>query len=1132
MKYRISSFLSLLVSLGFLLSCAQALQQVAEKTLDPTADIATQKAKDSTVRLVSRIGRSKTLGSGFFVDTDKIATTIHVVAQPGPVFAKFIDKKTILAVEGIAAFDVKNNLVILKLSGEGTPLPTGNSDTVQKGESVSVVGYPDGKYDVTTETIDSIQKSDKWFWMKVATSKESSGGPVLNNKGQVIGINVGYGDDSHNYVIPSNALKALLAKTMPLEPLVEWRKRETIRAERHYSQGEQKSTAKDYKNAIAEFDKAIELNPEHVRAYYKRGRVKSNLDDYTGAIDDYTYVIKLNPEHVRSYSSRGAAKFRLGESKSDGRDAKKARHLYQEAIADWTQAIKIDPDNARAYKNRSVGRCKLGDTESAHGDAEKAQRFYYEGIADFDKSIQLKHQESTDASTAHIEKPSIGRASTVRVIGWSGASSKFSVGSGFFVDTDKIATNIHVVARPGPVFVKLSDKEDILAIESVTAFDVKNNLVILKLAGESKPLPIGDSDPIHSGESVSVIGFSNWKDNVTSGTIDSILKSNKWFWIKVATSEDGSGGPVLNSKGQVVGVAVGYGNESHSYAIPSNTLSALLTQSAPLEPLEEWQSRKTIRAELRHSQGEIKYFAKDYNSAIVDFDEAIELNPKHVRAYYKRGNTKSNLADYADAIEDYTHAIRLNHKHARAYNNSGNAKINLDDYAGAIDDYTHAIMIDPENANYYHNRSITRCKLGDTESVHGDSENARRFYHKGIADYDKYFQLKHPEDTNASTPRIESKKGRASTLRIIGWSGVSSGFFDGSGFFVDTDKIATNIHVVARPGPVFAKLIDKETIWEVVGVTAFDVGNDLVVLKLSGKGTPLTIGNSNAVQIGESVVAVGYPSGNYKVSKGEVHYIRNRDKWLLTTANTSPGSSGGPMLNSKGEVIGINAQTGEYTRSIPSNTLKTLLDRSELTEGLADWRKRESIYAYAYVVEGHIKHAKEDYDGAITDLDKAIQLNPEFAMAYYVRANVYESRKDYMAAMDNYDKAIELNPEDATTYQDRGNVKRNLSAFKAAEGNVAEAQKFYQAAIDDYTLAIKNDPEYAYVYFQRGLTRHDLGKSKANQGDITEALQLYQAAIDDYTHAIKIDPKYNRAYRKRGKVRKDLEKVKKLESDK
>ena len=193
MRYSIKSLLSLLVSLGFLLSCAQTPQQVTEKTLDPTADIATQKAKDSTVRLVSRVGKSKTLGSGFFVDTDKIATTIHVVARPGPVFVKLSDKEDILAIKGVTAFDVKNNLVILKLAGESKPLPIGDSDPIHSGEPVSVIGFPNWKYNVTSGTIDSIHKSNKWFWLKVATSEDDSGGPVLNSKGQVVGVTVGYG---------------------------------------------------------------------------------------------------------------------------------------------------------------------------------------------------------------------------------------------------------------------------------------------------------------------------------------------------------------------------------------------------------------------------------------------------------------------------------------------------------------------------------------------------------------------------------------------------------------------------------------------------------------------------------------------------------------------------------------------------------------------------------------------------------------------------------------------------------------------------------------------------------------------------------------------------------------------------
>ena len=134
MKCSIRPFLSLLVILGFILSCAHAPQQVAERTL--AQDLGTKKEQDSTVRIVSQTGKPITLGSGFFVGKDKIATNIHVVAQPGPVFAKFSNTEKILEVEGVAAFDVKNNLVILKLSEEGIPLPIGGSDAVQKGESV------------------------------------------------------------------------------------------------------------------------------------------------------------------------------------------------------------------------------------------------------------------------------------------------------------------------------------------------------------------------------------------------------------------------------------------------------------------------------------------------------------------------------------------------------------------------------------------------------------------------------------------------------------------------------------------------------------------------------------------------------------------------------------------------------------------------------------------------------------------------------------------------------------------------------------------------------------------------------------------------------------------------------------
>ena len=152
---------------------------------------------------------------------------------------------------------------------------------------------------------------------------------MLNSKGQVIGINVGYGDDTHSYAIPSGALKELLSQSESLELLKGWRKRNHIRAEVHHSQDVAKFAAEGYKNAIVDFDKAIELNPEHVRAYYKRVKAKYHINDYAGAIDDCTHAIKLNPEQAaRAYSIRGVAKIKLGDSKLNNGDEEKARYLY------------------------------------------------------------------------------------------------------------------------------------------------------------------------------------------------------------------------------------------------------------------------------------------------------------------------------------------------------------------------------------------------------------------------------------------------------------------------------------------------------------------------------------------------------------------------------------------------------------------------------------------------------------------------------------------------------------------------------------------------------------------------------------------------------------------------------------
>ena len=138
------------------------------------------------------------------------------------------------------------------------------------------------------------------------------------------------------------------------------------------NRGNAKRKLRKKKSALVDYDKAIELNPKNSAAYSNRGISKSELGDKEGAIKDCDRAIELNPKNSEVYSNRGIVKSESGDDEG--------------AIEDYDRAIELDPEYSAAYYNRGISKWKTGDYEGA--------------LNDYDKVIEINPKEYT----AYISK--------------------------------------------------------------------------------------------------------------------------------------------------------------------------------------------------------------------------------------------------------------------------------------------------------------------------------------------------------------------------------------------------------------------------------------------------------------------------------------------------------------------------------------------------------------------------------------------------------------------------------------------------------------------------------------------------------------------------------------------------------
>jgi tetratricopeptide (TPR) repeat protein/V8-like Glu-specific endopeptidase len=336
---------------------------------------------------------------------------------------------------------------------------------------------------------------------------------------------------------------------------------------------------------------------------------------------------------------------------------------------------------------------------------------------------------------------------------------------------------------------------------------------------------------------------------------------------------------------------------------------------------------------------------------------------------------------------------------------------------------------------------------------------------------------------------------------------------------------------------------------------------DLAIVQFTSKQTYTVaqIGNSNAATEGTTAYVAGFPQATAAISSTIYNFVTGRitanaskplrDGYALVYSNvTLPGMSGGPVLNEKGELVGIHGRADEadietskinstiaYVKSgfnlgIPINTFLRLSNQAGVDLGVsppsiptATAPKADDFY-----IQGGDKYDKGDFKGAIANYTTAIRLNPKYLNAYNNRGLARYNLGDFQGAIDDYNRAIQIDAKDANPYNNRGLARYSLGDKKGA--------------IADYTQAIEIDSNYVFAYNNRGIARNNLEDSKGAIADFNQALKINpnfaeayggrgishyklgdkQGAIADYTKALRINPNLAPPYAGRGIARFEL----------
>ncbi|RKU18024.1 hypothetical protein C6501_03210 [Candidatus Poribacteria bacterium] len=378
-------------------------QQILDNNKKSTVHLETGSIMEEQSGLETEYAFEKS-GAGFFVEPDKIITTVAVLETSDTAIAirtdqfetkknkqfgrrdqtQVKDEKEWFEIEGITAFDATSNLALLKVDKIGVPLRIGNSDTIQTNDPVYITGHNTemGRYQGKTGYIQGRHSDKIRYDIKVEFITGAFGSPVFNKNNEVIGIatsgldsNIEDHSTIHTVMVSSNVIETLLAKSGKVIPLSQLKKYGRVRAYTLESQGDEYADVFANREALNAYNSARKLNPGLCGIHAKIGRMKVRIGNLVGADRDFSKAIEENPYDIFSYNNRASAKCQLED--------------FQGALDDLNKALQINPDYILGNLNRGQIKYELAKIQIEQDNIDEAKQHYQEAIDDFTKLLRL-----------------------------------------------------------------------------------------------------------------------------------------------------------------------------------------------------------------------------------------------------------------------------------------------------------------------------------------------------------------------------------------------------------------------------------------------------------------------------------------------------------------------------------------------------------------------------------------------------------------------------------------------------------------------------------------------------------------------------------------------------------------------